>query len=409
VVALLLALTLSVVASAFRMELLVLAAALPVAWGIAALLARRDDAEANKAPVSLRWPLPQWTLPIAAVIVAGGVWVVLDVLLTVRHHKMLAILPDRIGWGLHILRVSPWSIVDTLIHTPINEALRVSDGWVVAALFGVVLCQVAPFVRRPVAEGVLLLSGLALVLAFSLTLLLEWTSYRAMHGLVPIAPFVVVWTYAWVAARRSEGAGALRFLTILVVAYLLIGMFAIAATYVEMGRLDVGIEWGQRYLLTLYPILAVLSVLAAYHYWESDRPVWLRKSFVAAVALMTIVAVGFQMRGIGMLYNTRTRLAVWDEALRQEGPIVTDLWWLPSALAALFTEHEVYYVIKRSDVAAWVTAASKHRLRGFTFVSHKPVEPEDLPGAAVRRTTTKPVEIDGLALTRFRMTEDGDR
>jgi hypothetical protein len=398
VVALLAAMTLPAAASAFRMESLALAFALPFAWAVAGYTTgpARDGAQPR-----VRWPLPRWTLPVAMLIGAAGVVLFLDALLTVRHHFFLSTLPERIATGSRILTGSPWLFVETLIHTSVNEAAPIDDIWVEAALLGVVLCGAAAFTRPPALEAVLFFAGAALLLSLSVPLLLQWNMYRAVHGVVPVAPFVAVWLYAWAGSAREQRGYAVIFLTVLLAVYLLGVIFAIGATYVEAGKLGVGIEWGQRYALTFYPLATVLCVVAVRRHWESARPAWLRRGFATAVALMVLVALGFQLRGLGMLYNSRMRLAGWEQVLRQEGPVVTDVWWLPAALAVFFTEHELYYVYHREHVADWVEAARERGIRGFTFVSTKPVKPKDLPEAAVLLTAVEPADLGDIVLTRL--------
>ena len=211
------------------------------------------------------------------------------------------------------------------------------------------------------------------------------------------------------ASKRDERCYPVVFLTSLSIFYVMATLYAIAAVYVWHGILDVGIEWGQRYLLTLYPIAAVLCVVALRNYWESARPAWLKKGFITAAILMIVIGFGFQVRGLGMLYNSRTKMAGWDEALRQEGPVVTNIYWLPSALAVFFTERQLYYVDrqktigkhKRSYFADWVDEARAHGIKAFTFVSLEPLTPWDLRDAPVSLTGTEPKDLDGIVLTRL--------
>jgi hypothetical protein len=218
---------------------------------------------------------------------------------------------------------------------------------------------------------------------------------------VPIAPFVVVAPYAWTESRRQGRGYVLVVMMTLAAVCCLASMLAISTIYIEIGRLAVGIEWGQRYMLTLYAVAAALTVIAVQLYWRSARPLWLRRLFVGVVGLMVLIAVAFEIRGNAMLYATRVRLTAWEEAMQQEGPIVTDVWWLPASFAILYTEHEMYYVYGRADVARWIDIAAPRGIRGFTFVGFEPVDAREFETQNVRLASRQPKNVDGLILTRF--------
>jgi hypothetical protein len=114
---------------------------------------------------------------------------------------------------------------------------------------------------------------------------------------------------------------------------------------------------------------------------------------------MMIVGIGLEIRGLTMLYNTRQGLSKWERALRAEGPIVTDVWWLPSAVAVLFTEDEMFFVSRRADTARWVELAAVQGVSRFTFASLKPVEAREFGTRGVRRIAER--SVDGLHLTSF--------
>jgi hypothetical protein len=351
---------------------------------------------------SRRWLVPGWVVVAALVIVAIGAGMFLDAALTIRHRKLLEELPERIMRGFWGLWESQWTFLDIFIHrSSVGEAPKMDESWVVAAGIGVLLCIAAAFARRAAVEAMLLVAGAGVLLAFSLSLLTISESYRGLHGVIPIAPFVVLAAYAWTGSRGERRTHALIVLVTVAIAYAAIGTLAISTMYIKDGRLAVGLEWGQRYLLMLYPIPALLCMVGAAWHWRSARPLWLRRVFAAIVALMVLVGVGFQARGQWMLNDTRTRLTLWEEAMRVEGPIVTDVWWLPAAFAVFYTEHEMYYVSQRKQVADWAKRATLAGLRGFTFVGFKPIDVAQFRSDALRLAPLQPSSVDGLYLTRL--------
>jgi hypothetical protein len=389
-------------ATTMRLEMLALGGAVLLAWAVCGWITCRQIAAMRPPSPSRRWLVPGWVVVAALVIVAIGAGMFLDAALTIRHRKLLEELPERIMRGFWGLWESQWTFLDIFIHrSSVGEAPKMDESWVVAAGIGVLLCIAAAFARRAAVEAMLLVAGAGVLLAFSLSLLTISESYRGLHGVIPIAPFVVLAAYAWTGSRGERRTHALIVLVTVAIAYAAIGTLAISTMYIKDGRLAVGLEWGQRYLLMLYPIPALLCMVGAAWHWRSARPLWLRRVFAAIVALMVLVGVGFQARGQWMLNDTRTRLTLWEEAMRVEGPIVTDVWWLPAAFAVFYTEHEMYYVSQRKQVADWAKRATLAGLRGFTFVGFKPIDVAQFRSDALRLAPLQPSSVDGLYLTRL--------
>lgn len=388
-------------AATLRMEILALGGAVVIAWVVSGFVVRGE-----RRSTAVEWPWvrsrpARWAVSFALLIIAAGAAAFLQAALTLRHYKLLEQLPQRLQTGIEALTASPWSILDVFVHTSISEAPPASDAWVLAAGVGIALCLIAAFVRNVRLESALLLPGLGLLLAFSVSLLIVPEVYRALHGFIPVAPFVVLAPYAYGRSDHHARSYTLVFLSILAAVYPLAAMLGISTIYLEVGRLAVGIEWGQRYLLTLYVIAAVLSVVGVQAYWYSIRPLWMRRTFVAAFTLLVATAVAFQIRGNEMLYSTRVRLASWEDAMRKQGPLVTTVWWLPASFAVLFTEHEMYYVIRREDVADWAVKAASRGIREFTFVTFEPVSVANFGTERVRLAPRQPQPVEGLHLVRF--------
>ncbi len=389
-------------AATLRFEMLAFAVAVFLGWGVSSLAARRQPSVPALTPPAAHWPLRRWVLHFLLVAFAAGLLVVFDAALTLRHRKLLVSVPVRIEAALTGLWSAPGSLVEVFIHSPISEGPAISDAIAITAGIAVLLCFVAAFVKSARAEAVFVLPGCAALLAFSLFLLCTAQSYRSLHGLFPVAPFLILWPYALRHAWR-ERSHILLALTNVSLFHFATGLVAISMSYISGGKLEVGMEWGQRYLLILYPVLAIATLVSLRTYQRSERPQWLRRAFTAAVAAMMIVGVGLEIRGLTMLYNTRQGLSKWERALRAEGPIVTDVWWLPSAVAVLFTEHEMFFVSGRADTARWVELAAVHGVSHFTFASLKPVAAREFGTRGVRRIAER--AVDGLHLTSFILVE----
>jgi hypothetical protein len=84
------------------------------------------------------------------------------------------------------------------------------------------------------------------------------------------------------------------------------------------------------------------------------------------------------MMGIGELRVSKQDLAAYQAAAAATGrPVVTDLPWLPSALAPYYATHEVYVVDDGHDLGQWLDEAGGE-VREFVFVGFSGPDPAAL-------------------------------
>ena len=399
-----------VAATMLRIEMVAFAVAAVLMWGLTGLVTRgwvSSEVEATSASSSRdarrSGQLPRWAAYLLLVCLAAGALTMIVLTAPLRQQRFIATLPTHLG--LFVLKMPhlPRSVASLLINTGLNEGPIVAPAWVAVACVAVGLCFVAPFIAAARTEAAILIPALVATLVFSTSVVLLSRGYRALHGIFPVAPFLVIWLYALPDAWRRRDAKLLTLAGFAVV-YLLIGCAAIFIFHTDtQGRLTTGLEWGQRYLLTLYPILTILSLVAFSAYWHSTRPVRLRNAFAVLVSAMVVIGVQQEVRGIAMLRFNRVKFADWDRWLRSDGPIVTDLWWLPATLAPLFVSKEMSYVARPAHLARWVPLAAAHGVTDFTFASLGPVDDAALSDVAARRVAQDSCVVSGLSLTRFRL------
>lgn len=382
-----------------RIEMLAFAAAALLAWALSVAVIRLEQ---GKTPPRLAAPSgKRWLSLLLLCCVAVAILAVVVATMPARQQHFIATLPARVAGSLHKLPHMPRSIVSVFINTGRDEGPAASPAWVILACIAVGVCFVAPFVTPPRAEAAVIVPALAVTLAFGASAVFLYHPYRALHGIFPVAPFMVIWLYALPDGWRQRDP-TLLMLAGFAVLYLIIGCAAIFIFYVDAeGGLLTGLEWGQRYLLTLYPILTILSVVALDGYWQSTRSARLKTAVTILVSALMLIGIQQEIRGLSMLRSNRQVFAAWDRALRTEGPIVTDLWWLPTALAPLFLAHEMSYVASRTDLTDWVRLAAAQEIPGFTFVSLAPVQNGPLGRAGVPLMPRDSRSVFGLYLTRF--------
>ena len=391
-------------ASMFRTEMPALGAALLVAWGVVAFNAWRQPSAATNDTTMMRARRPLGSRSVLLVLLGLTVALgaILNSSLTGRHKALIRVLPERIDQAFSGIANVPQGMIEVFINSQ-NLGPEVSPAWLVAASVAVLLGLIAPLIRGVRVQAAVIVAALSMMLTCSASLIITGEPYHGLHGLFPVAPFVMLWPFALRHMWERHDARLLALGTATWV-YLLFVFAALALTYIHQGLLDVGMEWGQRYLLTAYPMLTVLALVGFRALHASLRPAWLRTLFISLVALLVAAGVCLEVRGLRMLYGTRSIMAKWDEAMRSEGPIVTTVWWIPPAVADLFITHEMFFTW-RPGVAQWVERARQQGVTSFTLAHTEPVTDEELgaPRGVHRVSGGSRTIAGGLLLTRFRI------
>jgi hypothetical protein len=384
-------------ATGLRLEMIAFAASLLGAWGLAAWRAGPIVRATTARPGAA--PRRRWLALAAAAAVLG---VVVAASLTERRGGQIAALPATIAATLSHPSALPRTVADVLVDRVVHEGPPMAPRWTAAATLALLACFVAPFVPRRF-EGVILLPALAFVLWYSVDLVRLDQPYRSLHGVFAIAPFLALWIFAVPAARQWPPRQ--RILVDCAGLYLIAGSLTLIAGHSHAdGRLVTGLEWGQRYLLTLYPLLAILVLVAVQEFCRSPRTVGTKRVVAALGVAMIAVAVQLETRGIGMLRANHEGFTALLRALQTEEPLLTDIWWLPTTLAPMFVSLDAYRVQGRADVADWVTLGRANGATAFTFVSQAPADERDFASEGLRRVPERSRAFGGLYVTRFALT-----
>ena len=393
-----LAVPLLIVAVALRIEMLVFVLAMAIGWPLATI-AGANRSGGGSVPVRIGVGSRSRLIGVALVGVGLAVAVVFS--LTPRHLQRLAELPEMVRFTRRKLPYLVDSLRYLLVNAPGTEAAPVTRGSELVALTAVAACFLAPFLRpRRFETGVILL-GLAIVAEFSLVIILASHPYASRQGILTIAPFLVIAVYAVPEAWRRRDH-SLVYLVSVALLYFIFSLFMIFVTRVGYsGDYLVGLEGASRYLLPFYPLWTALSVVALAAYHGSPRTQLVRSLFTLIVALTMMMSLTYQARGLLALAENRRRIGLWQDALPDDVPVVTDAWWLPAFVAPYFTEHEMYCVSSPKAMSSWLTFAQAHDVTRFVFASRERSEPQSLPAASPGLRRESEQSVDGLRLVAF--------
>jgi hypothetical protein len=297
------------------------------------------------------------------------------------------------------------SAVDFFIHDYRPELPFGSPILDWAALAAVGAIALAAFVRSHRLEAALLLAGLLMLFQYGAFVALASAPYIGHQGVLAVATYLPLGFFALPEAwRRREYALLLLALTALGYPFVAFVMIFVLRVNLD-GDFLVGLDGGVRYVLAGYPLGAVLSLVALQRFRQSARPPLVRSLVTVVWIAMVLVAVQYHLRGVQWLHDNRALIASWQAALPDDEPVVTDVWWLPAAMAPHYVEHPMFCVASRSEVSEWLPLAERGGAGAFTFASRQPIEPGTFGPAAVRLVAEPPQFVQGMYLQRFRLAD----
>jgi hypothetical protein len=138
-------------------------------------------------------------------------------------------------------------------------------------------------------------------------------------------------------------------------------------TCAALNQKDNGIIWGPRHFLVVYPVLAILAFYCIEKLNITDKT--LKKLLIVAAALLFFVSFLIQAHGIKTLYNKKSysedlvaKLSVSNDI------IVTDVFWLPEEISALYFKKKIMQVRKTEDLKILKELLRKNNCERFTLV-----------------------------------------
>lgn len=149
------------------------------------------------------------------------------------------------------------------------------------------IAVVSFFFRRTKWITLLSIAGITSISAW---VLFQPAQYLAVHGFLLIAPHIL---FAFFLVEQKQNWNNHLFPWLLSSALIIYVLVYIRFGWVAAG----GLQWGPRYLLSIYPLLIIAAVLAVKTMWTSYEK---RLKFAVLVVFFfgCLVGLGFQIRGI---------------------------------------------------------------------------------------------------------------
>jgi hypothetical protein len=187
---------------------------------------------------------------------------------------------------------------------------------------------------------------------------------HASNGLLSTVPVLALAGFRFADVREApldlRATGALRSIAL---GYA--GLYALAAPLAASA----GVHWGNRFLLVLYPLTALLAGPNLARWLERFARV--RPVAAGVVALAAATSVGAQAYGVRLLHEKQSfsvRLAA-EVASHPGVPIATGIFWLPQELFAELRARPIFLVSTRDDLRELKGRLRRASYRELLFVS----------------------------------------
>ena len=221
----------------------------------------------------------------------------------------------------------------TLFNAPIISAYSLGRGLLVVGTLLFALVIFFSLIKRFRLFSFIAFIGLCLVCFY---VLIQPSMYRSVHGFILICPvvalvFTIYNTKIW---KTYLNYFLLSFGGILV---FLIG-YSLRA-WLAAG----GLQWGPRYMLALYPLLLIPTLIGVREILNSKNQL---KNIVVYFSLIfgLFIGLGFQVRGYVTMVSTMNLYEQSAQELRKlnEEIIVTDCTWMPMVIPDLYWNGNIF-------------------------------------------------------------------
>jgi len=267
-------------------------------------------------------------------------------------------------YPLRYLAHAEWRVLpDLLVGPPQHGAI--DPGWLggLWAIATVIATAHSFGPTKSHTEYKLQLIGIGITAVVGAIFLFKSAFYRSAHGILFTTPWALlglcrareVWQ------RGNWRAQVVVLSTMLGLIGYIIGLISWRAPYHGASG---GLEWGARYVMTFYPLLALI---AGWDLGVSRR----RIETLAVVGALVFLGLGFQVRGIWTIQHDKQINRALNEVIVEmpEQHIVSDLWWIPFNAAPTDTQKVLFVAPTPEKLANWVELAATHQVRRFCLVT----------------------------------------
>ncbi len=220
------------------------------------------------------------------------------------------------------------------------------------------------------------------------------------QALLPQTPFLFPVFLAIRPLMKTRNRGA-KFMLILSLAYIFCACLA-------LNRRDIGLIWGPRHFLFLFPLLVPLALYSCRLLLKEEKSKWGKKSLIFLFGLLIAISASIQTWGIQLLSIEKNSAREMLSAFKatKENVIITDIYWLPEQVAAVYFDKKFLMVDKKNTLSGAIELLRKNKVNNFALAlskSYRAISNEDMANAmkSVRITSSKTVSPPKMEFMKF--------
>jgi hypothetical protein len=254
-----------------------------------------------------------------------------------------------------------WGAVPDLLIGPLASG-SMQTGWLgvlwaIAAVVVVAHSVGADTSGKRVVRAI----GLAIAIAVGAHFLFTNTLYHSAHGLLFTTPWALLGLSRAYEVWRS---GGWRMRVIVLTSVLGLIGYTIAMIGFRGSSPHGGLEWGARFAMSFYPLLALVAA------WDLGP----RREHVISLILVSallFLGLGFQIRGLGAIQRDKQINAALNRLLLElpEQHIVSDLGWFPLNAAPIYDQKQIFVTNTPEELQTWMAQATDQDVWQFMFVT----------------------------------------
>ena len=197
-------------------------------------------------------------------------------------------------------------------------------------------------------------------------------------------------------SMRSFFSGRLRRIKLILLTSVL---YSIAIAPI-LTQSDMGIIWGPRHFLYLFPLLVPLCVYAALKLFRRAENRRMGLLTAGILILFFALSLSIQTKGVSNLFLMKNNVALMNRQLEKANEIiVSDIFWLPTENPGLFFNKKFMQVNSGRDLEKFVDLMRQNNVRTFTLVLAKELRyikltNDDLKQLLSKVYIDKPVLLD---------------
>lgn len=254
-----------------------------------------------------------------------------------------------------------WGVVPDLLIGPLTSGSLKTDWLGVLWAIAAVIAVAHSFGADTSAKRTIRLGALAITTIVGAVFLFTDAAYHAAHGLLFTTPWAILGL-----SRAAEvwRAGDWRARVVVLTNALGLAGYTIAIVGFRGSSPHGGLEWGARFAMSFYPLLALIAA------WDLRS----RRDDVITlivVGALLFLGLGFQVRGLWAIQRDRHVNATLNQMLLElpEQHVVSDFVWFPLNAAPIYDQKQVFVTDTASELSEWMQQATNQHVQRFVFVT----------------------------------------